>query len=310
MSSVMYGKILGPDHVPQSVGWLLDRMVPNSGLTGIHGAPRSGRTSLVVQTITALRTGSGLFGRRITRPVERVSIFAANDWAANRYYDQFKADAGVQVATFSVRSVTDPAAWAFARNASEDHSAELVVFDTLPQCLPEQVTGLKAELDRIGVPVLGVFIGAASTQSVRPDDWRSELTAGVHLRSEKGVTSALNLYSQMSSPVEIKVAWQEESRGFLGLDADDRPIVDPTPLSVDQVRELGTRARWLSNKSGGPQTLAEKLLADDYDAVGRICGQDVRVADLASAIETHGQAWTEGLALERSVSALPEEAPF
>ena len=307
-----YCQVLDHSYLPPSTEWLIDGMLASSGMTGVHGAPRSGRTSLVIQLVEAARSGKPVLGRSVPGTATRVAVFATNAWAAKRYYDRLRSDDSVVVVNWSVPSVSEPEPWSGARDIAESFGASLVVIDSMPQCQPEQVPAAKAEVDAFGTPVLAVFAGAASTQSIRPDDWRSEFTAGIHLLGGKGVTSALNLYSQFATATELPVSFVHTLDRFGQLDAFGNVIAVAAPaITAEMVAQLGEVARVNRiNVTGSSRTIGQALLGEGYNAVLDICGYEPKSADLAAAIDTYIADWHSGLRPTRPQSSLAVEPPF
>jgi hypothetical protein len=299
-----YGRVVaaGETHRPT---WLVDSLVAGDGLTAITGGSKSGKTTLAIRAVQAMRDPKGhdghLCGSWIERRIGRALVIATfgqhQQWA-----NAFAADADVVI--IEAPGTPAPGFWKAYAEAAGAFEADLVVIDTV-----QSLAGVSSQENLAGLfgfpcPVLGVFTGYTTTPGISDGpEYQSLAISSLWLHREKKTDALV---------ATVMTRWTADRNVPVGTHSPAAVLAPPAGgLTGEQVRRLGELVRTSGiDKRGGPGAIAGKLLAECWQDVVRIVGREIKtVALLTGAIGEHFAEWEAGLGSSPALIAVQEEEP-
>lgn len=306
-----FGRLVGADE-DVTPRWLADHLITADGLTAITGASKTGKTTLAIECIEALRDPRGHRGSFLDAWIEhgirRVLVIATHGQHA-QYQQAFAGNS--EIAIVEVPGMPAPGFWQAYQKLAISFGAELVVIDTVQSlagaATPDNLAGLMG----FECPVLAVLIGHATTPGVKDgDEYRALAISSMWVRRDPKS-------SEMSVAVACRWAGDRLVSPYLPKRSTSRllPSVQAprSTLGAAEVRSLGELARGLPHKGGGATVLAGKLLDEFRPNVTAMCGHEPATREIAQAIELFPDAWAAGLrgATRPTVpGGLADEPPF
>ena len=150
----------------RAAGWLVENLLADSGVTALavpDGAGFRASTALaasIVQALIAERPGRMLFGRRVLRTVNRVTLLATSERAAEDFRDLIP-DPRLTVVTLGYWNGVDPGYWREIRDYTD--GSDLIVVSTVQDLAPDaHAIAVERELGLFAGPVLAIYRGYES----------------------------------------------------------------------------------------------------------------------------------------------------
>lgn len=195
-----YGSVVGAGDASRPA-WLIDNLVAAEGLTTITGASKTGKTTLAIDLIGALRDRKRRFilDSSIERNAPRVLVIGTH--GQHVQYAEAFGDAGDEVAVIETAPLPPSGFWSAYADAAKSFAADLTVIDAVHSlagaATPENLAGLCS----FPCPVIGVFVGWTGTPTIKDgDDYRSLAISSVWVKQDsKNGTVTANVSSRWSA---------------------------------------------------------------------------------------------------------------